>query len=92
MAKLTVNQVAALIGKTAYTIKEWYKWYENEDIKRLNELTEQGMPPLPKYEVVGPTKWRYWEEEDIEQLKAFSDWMPHTRNGVMRSLNKKEEK
>lgn len=26
--KLTVSQVAALIGKTAYTIKRWYEWYE----------------------------------------------------------------
>lgn len=90
MAKLTVTQVAYIVGVNAYTIKRWYQWWESEDVNRLNELVKNGMPSLPKYETVGATKWRYWDEEDVEQLKAFKEWMPHTRNGVMGILNRKD--
>ena len=89
MGKLTVNQVAALIGKTAYTIKRWYSWYEQLSEKELKEYIKSGMPELPKYETVGPTQWRYWEDTDIEQLKKFSNWVPHTKNGVF--LKNKED-
>lgn len=89
--KLTASQVAYKIGVSVYTIKRWYKWYEQEDVKKLNELAKQGMPELPQYETIGATKWRYWNEEDIKQLKKFKEWVPHTRGGVMGDLNKKEE-
>lgn len=90
MAKLTASQVSAQLGVTAYTIKRWYNWYENENVNRLNELAKQGMPGLPKYDTVGSMGWRYWEETDIEQLRAFKKWMPHTKNGIMGK--KKEDK
>lgn len=90
--KLTASQVAYQVGVSVYTIKRWYKWYEQEDVKKLNELTKQGMPTLPQYETIGATKWRYWNEEDIKQLKKFKEWVPHTRAGVMGDLNKKEDK
>lgn len=82
MAILTVNQVAAKINKTSYTIKKWYTWYENLTDQEKEELHKNGMPELPKCETVGPTKWRYWNEEDIPQLRKFSKWVPHTKNGV----------
>lgn len=83
--KLTVSQVAALIGKTAYTIKRWYEWYEQLTSDELINYIKNGMPELPKYETVGATQWRYWDEKDVEQIKKFSDWVPHTRNGVMKN-------
>ena len=81
--KLTASQVAAKIGKSVYTIKRWYKWYESLSSEELNKLLTEGMPKLPEYETVGATQWRYWDEEVIPQLQAFSDWVPHTRNGIM---------
>lgn len=81
--KLTASQVAARIGKTSYTIKRWYAWYEKLTPEELSNYISKGMPELPKYEVVGATQWRYWDEEDIEQLQKFSRWVPHTKNGVM---------
>lgn len=81
--KLTASQVAARIGKTSYTIKRWYAWYEQLTPDELYGYIRDGMPELPKYEVVGATQWRYWDEQDIEQLQKFSDWVPHTKNGVM---------
>lgn len=92
MSKLTVNQVAMQVGKTAYTIKRWYAWYEQLTPDELSGYIRDGMPELPKYEVVGPTKWRYWDDTDIKQLKKFSKWVPNTRAGVMGNLNKKEDK
>lgn len=81
--KLTASQVAAKIGKSVYTIKRWYKWYESLQEEELNNLVKDGMPRLPKYETVGATQWRYWDETVLPQIKAFSDWVPHTKNGVM---------
>ena len=80
--KLTPSQVAALVGKTSYTIKRWYEWYEQLTTEQLEKYIKEGMPELPKYETVGATQWRYWNEEDVEQIKKFSEWVPHTRNGV----------
>lgn len=90
MAKLTMSQVANRIGVSVYTIKRWYKWLESEDVQKLAELVKNGMPVLPKYELVGATKWRYWDENDIEDIIKFKEWVPKTRNGVMSM--KKEEK
>lgn len=80
--KLTVSQVAALVGKTSYTIKRWYEWYEQLTPDELSSYSKEGMPELPRYETVGATQWRYWDEEDVEQIKKFSEWVPHTRGGV----------
>lgn len=49
------------------------------------------MPSLPDYEEIGTTKWKLWKEEDLPQLQKFKEWMPHTKNGVMGSLNRKEK-
>ena len=84
---LTVNQVAAQVGKTSYTIKRWYNWYETLSKEQIEEYKKGGMPELPPCEIIGPTKWRYWHQTDIEQLKLFSNWVPHTKRGVMNNLN-----
>lgn len=89
MAKLTAGQVSMKLEKSMYTLKRWYAWYESLTPEELEEFKKQGMPELPKYETVGATAWRYWNEEDVEQIKKFSEWVPHTRNGVMGKLNKK---
>lgn len=90
MARLTASQVASLVGVSVYTIKRWYNWYEQEDIKVLDELYRKGMPELPAYETIGATNWRYWNEEDVEQIKKFKEFVPHTKNGFM-GKNKKGE-
>ena len=81
--KLTASQVAARIGKSVYTLKRWYKWYEDLSEEEKTNLKNSGMPELPRYATVGATQWRYWEETDIEKLKEFSNWVPRTKNGIM---------
>lgn len=92
MAKLTTSQVALKLNVSVYTIKRWYKWFETEDPNKLAELVKQGMPLLPKYELIGNTYWRYWDEADLPKLQAFKDYIPHTKGGFMGSLNKKGNK
>jgi hypothetical protein len=88
MPKLTASQVAGMVGVSSYTIKRWYNWYENLSKEELKQLADNGMPILPNYETVGSTKWRYWEDADIQKIIEFKNWVPHTKNGI---FNKKGE-
>lgn len=83
--KLTASQVAARLGVTSYTVKRWYAFWENlanTDVNELNELCKNGMPTLPQYEVAGSRGDRLWDEDDIEELSKFRDWVPHTKKGI----------
>lgn len=91
MAKLTATQVGAILGVTPYTIKRWYKFIEETDIKDLAELQKEGMPILPQYEIMGTNAWRFWNEEDIEQIRKFKEWLPQKKNGIMQKYNKGEK-
>lgn len=85
---LSITQVASKLGRQTYTIKRWYNWYEALSNEEKENYIKDGMPELPEYMTLGPTKWRYWKVEDMTQLKKFAKWVPHTKRGVM--SNKKE--
>lgn len=94
MAKLTTTQVAMKIGVTPYTIKRWYQFFDEikaYDVRELDKLVKDGMPILPEYETVGVRKDRIWDEEDIKDLKAFKEWVPHTKNGIFQKYKNKGE-
>lgn len=87
MAKLTTGQVAARLNISPYTLKRWYAFWENleqTDIKKLNNLVKEGMPVLPKYEIAGSRGDRLWDEDNIEELEIFKNWVPHTKNGIFK--------
>ena len=46
MAKLTINQIAMQINRTAYTIKRWYAWYESLKPSELKEYINKLPPSL----------------------------------------------
>jgi len=90
MAKLTSSQVAARLEVSPYTVKRWYAFWENleqTDVKKLNDLVKDGMPVLPKYEVAGSRGDRLWDEDDIEDIRAFKNWVPHTKRGIFQNHN-----
>ena len=91
MKLLTISQVARELEVTPYTIKRWYKFWESVDVKELNELVKNGMPSLPTYEVIGNRRDRVWNEEDINDLKAFKEWVPTTKNGIFQKYKSKGE-
>ena len=85
MAKLTTGQVANQLNVSPYTIKRWYTFWENiknTDIKELDELIKNGMPVLPECITVGARGDRIWDEDDLEDLRKFKEWVPNTKNGV----------
>ena len=86
--KLTASQIAAHIGVTSYTIKRWYEFFNDLDEDEIKELHEQGMPILPEYEVAGSRGDRLWNEEDIEILDEFKNWVPPTKRGVFQKYKK----
>lgn len=88
MAKLTASQVAAKVGVTAYTIKRWYTFIEETPIDELEKLVKDGMPVLPKCEKIGSMGWRYWDEEDIDKIIEFKNWVPNTKNGIFQKFKK----
>lgn len=88
MAKLTATQVANKVDVSSYTIKRWYKWYEQLDAKEILKYKKTGMPTLPKYESLGTTNWRCWEEDDVPKILEFKNWVPKHKKGVMGNLRK----
>lgn len=87
----TASEMANKIGISVYTLKRWYKWYENTDAETLEELYKKGMPELPKYKTIGTNlKWKFWDETAIEQLIKFKEFVPHTRAGFMGKANNKK--
>lgn len=94
MIKLTTGQVARILDVSPYTIKRWYTFWENlenTDVNELNELVKNGMPALPRYEVAGNRGDRLWDEDDIDELRAFKEWIPKTKNGIFSKYMKKGE-
>jgi transposase-like protein len=64
----TIGEVARRIGRLPQTIKNWYKWYENQD-----EETKEKYPlpkPITDLDAKGT---HYFREEDVELLNAFKN-------------------
>ena len=93
MRKLTVGEVARELGVSTFTVKRWYEFWEilEEDVHKLNDLVQNGMPVLPQCDRLGARADRIWNEDDIEDLKAFRDWVPAGRNCVFLSVLKTRE-
>lgn len=84
MKKLTANKVSQELDITVVTLTNWYAWYNNDEIKKPDDV-----PELPQYEQAYERATRYWKEEDIEKIKVFKDWLPRGRGGVMGEQSKK---
>lgn len=90
---LTASQIAAKVGVTPYTIKRWYEFYTDLDEEEIEELHAQGMPLLPKYEVIQYNKRedKVWDLNDVELLIQFRDWVPPTKRGIFQKYKKEGE-
>lgn len=79
--KLSANKVSQYLDISTVTLANWYKFY-NSDIDKPKD-----MPELPAYEQLHPRGPKYWKQEDLPKLKAFQDWIPKGRGGVMGLYN-----
>ena len=82
--RLTATQVCYHLNISVITLNNWYGWYFSTDIEKPEDT-----PELPLYEQSGPRAPRYWRESDIPKLKAFQNWIPRGRGGVMGEYNSK---
>ena len=83
MKKFQTNNYVNAIKLSQYlnvsvpTINIWYKWYYGGFDKPADT------PELPMFESCGTRQTRYWRVEDLPKIKAFKDWLPHGKKGVM---------
>lgn len=82
--KLTATKISQHLDISVSTLNSWYAWYMNDDYEKPKDV-----PILPKYEQSGQRTIRYWDEKDIPILKAFQEWVPKGRGGLMGSHNAK---
>lgn len=83
--RLTINEVAMLIGVSAKTIENWYMW------KRRNPDHELAML-LPDYKQTGARQTRYWDTDDVPRIKSFKERLPRGRGGLMGEVTNRERK
>ncbi len=82
--KLTSSKVCNALDISVRTLNAWYKWYYNQDIEKPPDT-----PYLPPYQQDSERGVRYWQLGDIVALKAFKQWVPKGRDGVMGAVNYK---
>ena len=80
---MTATQVIKELDISAHTLDSWYKYYQSDEPKR------EDMPKLPNYIQTRARGPRYWNADDIPALRAFKDWIPRGRGGVMGRINEK---
>lgn len=82
MELLSATKVSQMLDVSVLTLTRWYQWQqENPDYEEA--------PKLPKYIQVGVRAPRYWQREDISQLKVFQNWVKPGCKGVMGSVTQK---
>ena len=83
--KLTVTEVAVLVGCSVQTINYWYAFKRKEPNNKLAKI-------LPDYTQEGGRQTRYWKEEDIFKLVMFKNSIPRGRNGILGSVTQRYAK
>lgn len=78
---LSATKVIQQLDISARTLDSWYKFYNGPYEK------PEGMPELPEYTQTRPRGPRFWKQSDMPALKAFKEWIPKGRGGVMGRVN-----
>ena len=76
---IKIKDAGKMIGRTALTIKHWYKWAETP----VGKLCPVKLPTVIRKGVRGDM---YFREEDIVYLKVFRDYLA-LHPGLMRTYN-----
>lgn len=80
--KLTIVEVALLVGCSTKSIENWYMFKRNNPDNEYAKL-------LPNFSQEGSRQTRYWDNEDIPKLIKFKNTIPHGRNGILGSITQK---
>lgn len=76
----SMNKAAQIIDVSTNTLKRWYKWYENEDFKKPDDLI------LPEYRI-GDRGQKFFTMEDIPVLQQFKEDLQGKYRGCMAEFN-----
>lgn len=79
---MTATQVCYVLNIANKTLNNWYRWYYDDSITKPKDF-----PKLPDYIQTHERGPRYWTKDDIPKLRAFQEWIPKGRNGVMGDIS-----
>jgi len=82
---LRIEEVALLIGSSAQSINNWYRW------KKINPEHELAKL-LPDYIQEGPRQIRFWKKSDVWSITEFKNSIPHGRNGILGDITQKKSR
>jgi len=82
---LKIEEVALLVGSSAQTINNWYRWKRQNPDHPLATL-------LPDYYQDNPRQTRFWKKSDIWSLTEFKNSIPHGRNGILGDITQKRSR
>lgn len=69
----TKKEVADIVGRTPLTIHNYDTWSNEREAEGKDRF-------IPKPLLVG--RYRYWSNEDIEQIKKFFEWVECNRGAL----------
>ena len=78
---VSIRRVAYMIDVSDYTIKRWYKWWENDEFKKPEDLY------LPPYVYKDKRKTKYFKKTDIPAIEEFAARIRTTHLGCMAEFN-----
>ena len=79
--KISISRVAQAIDVSTQTLKNWYKWYEDDEYEKPIELK------LPEYFILDGRGTKFFNQEDIAKLLDFKNKLQMEYKGVMAVWN-----
>lgn len=83
--RMTVEEVALLVGCSVKTINNWYLF---KSLHPDNEYAKM----LPNFIRNGPRDTRYWNKEEVWKIIEFRQAIPKGRNGILGDATQKYHK
>lgn len=79
---LSASQVCSKLNVSVKTLTNWYKWQADDSFEK-----PKNMPMLPEYYRTHNNGPRFWKKESVKELKAFQEFIPRGRSGIMGEFN-----
>jgi hypothetical protein len=83
--KVTIEELACMIGTSVQTINIWYKFKKHFPKDPKAKL-------LPEYTQEGPHRTRYWNTDDVWKIVEFKNSIVKGRKGTMGDITQRRIK
>lgn len=78
---VSIRKAALMLDLSDHTINRWYKWWENDEFKKPEDLY------LPPYVHKDRRRTKFFKKEDIQKLEEFHRKITTTHCGCMSEFN-----